>query len=88
MVLIEGRLQTRSWTDKAGAQRKTTEIVCERMQLGPRPQGAGGGRPQGKAPAEPAAEKAADSTSSPQEEIPTVSLDEEEGETKAEDLPF
>jgi single-strand DNA-binding protein len=36
MVLIEGRLQTRSWTDKQGQARKTTEVMCERMQLGPR----------------------------------------------------
>src|SRR5580704_11543096 len=42
MVLIEGRLQTRSWTDKTGGQRKTTEVVAERLQLGPRPQGGGG----------------------------------------------
>ena len=42
-VLIEGRLQTRSWTDKQGQQRKTTEILCERMQLGPRPAGQGAG---------------------------------------------
>lgn len=40
-VLIEGRLQTRSWTDKQGQQRRTTEIMCERMQLGPRPMGQG-----------------------------------------------
>ena len=43
MVLIEGRLQTRSWTDKTGGQRKTTEVVAERLQLGPRPQGSGQG---------------------------------------------
>ena len=41
MVLVEGRLQTRSWTDKTGGQRKTTEIICERLQLGPRAQGVG-----------------------------------------------
>jgi single-strand DNA-binding protein len=43
MVLIEGRLRTRSWTDKTGQQRKTTEVMAERLQLGPRPQGQGGG---------------------------------------------
>jgi single-strand DNA-binding protein len=43
MVLIEGRLRTRSWTDKAGQQRRTTEVMAERLQLGPRPQGAGQG---------------------------------------------
>lgn len=43
MVLIEGRMRTRSWTDKTGQQRKTTEVMAERLQLGPRPQGQGGG---------------------------------------------
>ena len=28
LVYIEGRLQTRSWKDKGGNPRKTTEIVC------------------------------------------------------------
>jgi single-strand DNA-binding protein len=31
--LIEGRLQTRKWTDKQGVERYTTEIVCERLVL-------------------------------------------------------
>lgn len=39
-VYIEGRLQTRKWTDKDGNERYTTEIVGDRMQmLG----GSGGG---------------------------------------------
>src|SRR3989338_311754 len=39
MVLIEGRLRTRSWTDKNNASHKTTEIICERLPLGPSPAG-------------------------------------------------
>ena len=79
MVLIEGRLRTRGWTDKSGQERKTTEIIAERVQFGPRPQGA----PQrgGSAPSTSSGQ-----ASSPQEEIPTVNLEEQE--TKAEDLPF
>lgn len=42
-VYIEGRLQTRKWTDKDGVERYTTEIIADTMQmLGGRP-GAGGG---------------------------------------------
>ncbi len=37
IVFIEGRLQTRKWQDKEGTTRKTTEIIGERIQLGPRP---------------------------------------------------
>src|SRR3989344_2461846 len=43
LALVEGRLQTRTWQDKQGANHKTTEIICERLQLGPKPQGQGGG---------------------------------------------
>ena len=32
-VYVEGRLQTREWTDKEGLARKTTEIVADRMQM-------------------------------------------------------
>jgi len=39
MVLIEGRLQTRSWQDPTGKNQYKTEIVGERMQLGPRAAG-------------------------------------------------
>lgn len=44
-VYVEGRLQTRKWTDKDGVERYTTEIIADTMQmLGGRP-GAGGGAP-------------------------------------------
>ncbi|MEY2342162.1 single-stranded DNA-binding protein [Acidithiobacillus sp. IBUN Pt1247-S3] len=33
MAYIEGRLQTRKWTDKEGQERYTTEIVADRLQL-------------------------------------------------------
>ncbi len=43
-VYIEGRLQTRKWTDKEGVEKYSTEIVADRMQLlGGREGGGGGG---------------------------------------------
>jgi single-strand DNA-binding protein len=91
MVLIEGRLRTRSWTDKQGQQRRTTEIMSERMQLGPRAANAGGGSQgsQGggfkgsKGSAAAAGDK---DVMPPLEEIPTINLEEEE--IKTEDIPF
>lgn len=41
LLLVEGRLQTRSWQDKNGGKRQTTEIVGERVQFGPKPAGSG-----------------------------------------------
>jgi len=36
LALIEGRLQTRSWQDSSGNQRWRTEIIAERLQMGPK----------------------------------------------------
>ena len=32
-VYVEGRLQTRKWTDQSGTERYATEIVAEQMQM-------------------------------------------------------
>src|SRR3954464_9999569 len=41
-AFIEGRLQTREWTDKEGKKNYSTEIVASNVQfLGGRPEGAG-----------------------------------------------
>ncbi|MFA7667140.1 MAG: single-stranded DNA-binding protein [Burkholderiaceae bacterium] len=42
-VYVEGRLQTRKWTDKEGQERYTTEIVAESMQLLGSARDGGGG---------------------------------------------
>ncbi len=39
LVFLEGRLQTRSWQDNSGQKRNRTEVVTERMQLGPKSAG-------------------------------------------------
>ena len=42
-VYLEGKLQTRKWTDKEGVEKYTTEVIADQMvMLGSR-QGAGGG---------------------------------------------
>ena len=56
LVLIEGRLQTRSWEDPSGNRRTRTEIIAERIQLAPRtiakvaPEGAPEATPEEKIP--------------------------------------
>ena len=37
-LYVEGPLQTRSWTDRDGAKRYTTEVVARRVQLLGRPE--------------------------------------------------
>ena len=81
LVLIEGRIQTRSWDSPNGTKNYRTEIVAERVQFGPRSFGKTGGSSLGdKAPA-----PAGDSKPAPQENIPEIDID---GEISPEDLPF
>jgi single-strand DNA-binding protein len=40
LVLIEGRIKTRNWTNSQGAKQYKTEIIAEGLQLGPK--GTGG----------------------------------------------
>jgi single-strand DNA-binding protein len=47
-VYIEGRLQTRTWEDREGNKRSTTEIVAQTMQMLGSPAAKGGLRRQGK----------------------------------------
>lgn len=42
-VLVEGRMQTRSWDATDGTKKYRTEIVADRVQFGPRAGGAGSG---------------------------------------------
>jgi single-strand DNA-binding protein len=41
-VYVEGRLQTRKWTDKDGVEKYTTEIIADTMQMLGGRQGMGG----------------------------------------------
>ena len=63
LVLIEGRLQTRSWEDQQGQKKYRTEIVAEAMQLGPR-------AASGQAPQQEEREQ-------PQEQIPVIEENED-----------
>ncbi|MFA6428500.1 MAG: single-stranded DNA-binding protein [Candidatus Buchananbacteria bacterium] len=40
LIMVEGRLQTRSWEGQDGIKRYRTEIIAENIQMGPQPGGA------------------------------------------------
>ncbi|TSD04855.1 MAG: single-strand DNA-binding protein [Parcubacteria group bacterium Greene0714_36] len=42
-ILVEGRLQTRSWQDPQGAKHYKTEVIADQIQLGPKSQSRGDG---------------------------------------------
>jgi len=47
-LLVEGRMQTRSWEDKTSGEKKyRTEVVADRVQFGPKGGGANGGSTSG-----------------------------------------
>lgn len=77
-ILVEGRIQTRSWDDKTSGEKKyRTEIVADRTQFGPK--GGGGGVATGPS----AGTK--NSPQSPQEED---AIEYPEEDINPEDIPF
>lgn len=94
LILVEGRLQTRAWQDQQGGNRKTTEIVAEAIQFGPRQEGQAGGSWSGGASqgaSKPAAapSKATEPADEPfgdPNDIPIINLDEDEHMTS--EIPF
>jgi len=74
-VLIEGRIQTRSWEGQDGVKKYRTEIIADRVQFGPRKDGDFGG----SAPK-------ADSGKGGKEELDTIEYPEED--INADDIPF
>lgn len=53
-VYVEGRLQTRKWTDQSGQDRYTTEVIAETLQnLTPKGATPGGGYQEPPLPSDP-----------------------------------
>jgi single-strand DNA-binding protein len=79
-VLVEGRMQTRSWDASDGTKRYRTEIVADRIQFGPRtgaPSGEGASKPNSPSPKE-----------EDQNVPPMDSIEYPEEEINVDDIPF
>ncbi len=96
LVMIEGRLQTRSWEGNDKVKRYRTEIIAENMQLGPKSAGtsySGGASGSGFSPRKSSAE-----AEIKEEDIPVINQDEptisgvmkdvDEAEIDLKDIPF
>jgi len=90
LVLIEGRLHTRSWEDKNGTKRSRTEIIVENLQLAPKSLS-----PSKIKEKEVPSSKTAESVEVKEEEIPIIeeedyssSTEGEKDEINVEDLPL
>ncbi len=77
-VLVEGRIQTRSWDGQDGKKQYRTEIVADRIQFGPRPAGgtSSSAPATGGHAAQPSAPESMDMIDYPQED------------NRLEDIPF
>ncbi|TSC78077.1 MAG: single-strand DNA-binding protein [Parcubacteria group bacterium Gr01-1014_24] len=76
-ILVEGRMQTRSWDDKTSGEKKyRTEVIADRTQFGPK--GSGGGTT--------GAQNALKDSSNKSEEVDSIEYPEED--INPEDIPF
>jgi len=76
-ILVEGRMQTRSWDDKESGQKKyRTEIIADRTQFGPKGGASGNTSTPGQAPAKESVGGEVDTIEYPEEDI------------NPEDIPF
>jgi single-strand DNA-binding protein len=95
-IYVEGRLKTRKWTDKDGAEKYTTEVIAQEMNMLGSREGMGGGgggaeeegggysersAPQRPAPASRPAAQAATRPAAPQKSATSF-------DTMDDDIPF
>lgn len=81
-VLIEGRMQTRSWDDATGKKYRT-EIIADNMQFGPR----GGGTSTGGSSASTSSSSGTKATT-PSAPEPLETIEYPEEDINPEDIPF
>ncbi|MCE9585363.1 single-stranded DNA-binding protein [Candidatus Nomurabacteria bacterium] len=78
-MLVEGRMQTRSWDDKDGSKKYRTEIIADRTQFGPK----------GNAGSSGGTQTAPGMTSGPKgEEAEADMIEYPEEDINPEDIPF
>ncbi|MDO8590069.1 MAG: single-stranded DNA-binding protein [bacterium] len=77
-VLVEGRMQTRSWDAADGTKKYRTEVVADRIQFGPRRDGAA-----------PSAAKAVTGELADTNDVPPAdAIDYPEDNVNVDDIPF
>lgn len=76
-ILVEGRMQTRSWDDKTSGEKKyRTEIIADRTQFGPK----------GTAPSSAPSKEGNTASPAKTEEMDSIEYPEED--INPEDIPF
>lgn len=88
-VLVQGRMSTRSWDAPDGTKKYRTEIICDRLQFGPRAStgSAGGFGQDSQAPASSGAGSKAKAPA-PQESASLDTIEYPEEDINPDDIPF
>jgi len=77
-ILVEGRMQTRSWNDKTSGEKKyRTEVIADRTQFGPK---------GGSAGATTTVQNISKNSDNKSEEVDSIEYPEED--INPEDIPF
>lgn len=85
-VMIEGRIQTRSWDDKTTGEKKyRTEIIADSVQFGPKASGGGAPAPQGEGYT---ANKVGNATPAPSVVPDLETIDYGDSNVNVDDIPF
>jgi len=85
-VLVEGRMQTRSWDDASGQKKYRTEIIADRVQFGPK--AGGGGDFGGGSGSAGSASKSAAAAPADKDVPPMDTIDYPAEEINPDDIPF
>lgn len=79
-VMVEGRMQTRSWDGADGQKKYRTEVIADRVQFGPK---AGAGGTGGFTPA-----AGAGASGGPQDDAPLDAIQYPDEQINPDDIPF
>ena len=91
ILLVEGRLQTRSWQDQQGVKHWRTEVIADQIQLGPRTAGMGGdsfGERNESYGGNPRQQIDSPQPSPKPDAMPIIDLADEGQEIDVKDIPF
>ena len=89
LACIEGRIRTRSWEDANGVKKYRTEIIAEKLQMGPRTGGfSGAGASSSPSAQNPSQYKAEGPVENPPTEKIPIIEDDGDADINVEDIPF
>lgn len=88
LLMVEGRIQTRSWEDTEGKKHYRTEIVAERVTFGPRTGGKDSNADQGENVTKSSPSSSTGQPAGEKRTIGNTGVEYPDDDINAEDIPF